>query len=50
VEIGRNGPRISGVKLFRIVGGRFYIPKKYMLIELRMQGGYPQKLEFIEIA
>jgi hypothetical protein len=37
-------------KLFSIVKGRFYIPKKYRRIELRMQGGFPQKIYFSKIA
>jgi hypothetical protein len=36
-------------KLFNIVGNRFYIPKKYRLIELRMQGGYLRKIDFSEM-
>jgi hypothetical protein len=37
-------------KLFSIVRGRFYIPKIYRRIELRVQGGFPQKIDFSEIA
>jgi hypothetical protein len=29
--------------------GQILYPKKYRLIELRMQGGYPKKIEFYEI-
>jgi hypothetical protein len=37
-------------KLFSIVRERFYIPRKYRRIELRVQGGFPQKIVFSEIA
>jgi hypothetical protein len=33
-----------------MVRGRFYIQKIYRQIELRVQGGFPQKIDFSEIA
>jgi hypothetical protein len=37
------------ISLPNIVGNKFYIPKKYRLIELRVQGGYLQKIDFSKI-
>jgi hypothetical protein len=36
-------------KLFSTIGGKFYIPKKYRHIKLRMHGSYPQKIDIFEI-
>jgi hypothetical protein len=40
---------VEAISSFSIIGSRFYIPKKYRLIEFGMQGGYPQKSYFFEI-
>jgi hypothetical protein len=37
------------ISIFSIIGGKFYIPTKYRLIELTMQRDYPPKIDFFEI-